>query len=101
MPVENSMTDYSYEIEPRDAELGGGWRLRLLEDGEEVGGGVFPLTGDDAAGMAWWIGASEVERAHWLVEANSARAVDAWIAYQRATAYADAQAQAEGWIGNR
>lgn len=34
--------DYSYEIVPRPTELGGGWRLRLLEDGEEVGGGVFP-----------------------------------------------------------
>ena len=36
-------TDYRYEIEARDSALGGGWRLRLLEDGEEVGGGVFPL----------------------------------------------------------
>lgn len=34
----------SYEINPRPTELGGGWRLRLLEDGEEVGGGVFPLS---------------------------------------------------------
>jgi hypothetical protein len=33
---------FSYEILPRPAELGGGWRLRLLENGEEVGGGVFP-----------------------------------------------------------
>lgn len=33
---------YSYEIKPRPAELGGGWRLHLLEDDEEVGGGVFP-----------------------------------------------------------
>jgi hypothetical protein len=33
---------YSYEIEPRPASLGGGWRLRLLEAGKEVGGGVFP-----------------------------------------------------------
>jgi hypothetical protein len=33
---------YSYEITPRPAELGGGWRLRLLEDSEEIGGGVFP-----------------------------------------------------------
>ena len=33
-----------YEITPRPAELGGGWRLRLFEDGEEVGGGVFPLS---------------------------------------------------------
>lgn len=31
------------EVTPWPAELGGGWRwrLRLLEDGEEVGGGVF------------------------------------------------------------
>ena len=34
---------YGFTIEPRPAELGGGWFLRLLESGEEVGGGVFPL----------------------------------------------------------
>jgi hypothetical protein len=33
---------YTYTIEPRPEELGGGWRLCLLEEGEEVGGGVFP-----------------------------------------------------------
>ena len=33
---------YWYEILPRPVELGGGWRLRLLELGQEVGGGVFP-----------------------------------------------------------
>jgi hypothetical protein len=32
----------TYLIEPRPAANGGGWRLRLLEDGQEVGGGVFP-----------------------------------------------------------
>lgn len=42
--------DYSYEINPRPLELGGGWRLRLLEDGVEVGGGVFtPVEGIDDA----------------------------------------------------
>lgn len=34
--------NYSYEILPRPVELGGGWRLRLLEGSEEIGGGVFP-----------------------------------------------------------
>ena len=34
---------YDFAIDPRPAELGGGWFLRLLESGEEVGGGVFPL----------------------------------------------------------
>lgn len=33
---------YRYIITPRSADLGGGWRLRLLEDGAEVGGGVYP-----------------------------------------------------------
>ena len=38
---------FSYEITPRAVELGGGWQLRLLEDGVEVGGGVFPPVTDD------------------------------------------------------
>lgn len=36
------MTIYTHTITPRPVDLGGGWRLRLIEDGEEVGGGVFP-----------------------------------------------------------
>ncbi len=28
---------HSYEINPRPVELGGGWQLRLLEDGKEMG----------------------------------------------------------------
>ncbi len=35
---------HRYEITPRPVHLGGGWRLRLLERGEEVGGGIFPLS---------------------------------------------------------
>jgi hypothetical protein len=38
---------FSYEITPRPVDLGGGWRLRLLEDGVEVGGGVFPPMTED------------------------------------------------------
>lgn len=32
----------TYEVVARPAELGGGWKVRFLVDGEEVGGGVFP-----------------------------------------------------------
>ena len=39
---------YHYEITPRPADLGGGWRLALLEDGKEVGGGVFPSSDNEA-----------------------------------------------------
>jgi len=35
------MSEYRYQIEPRPETLGGGWRLRLFVDTEEVGGGVF------------------------------------------------------------
>jgi hypothetical protein len=37
------MNQYTYQIDPRPADFGGGWQLRLLENGEEVGGGAFPL----------------------------------------------------------
>lgn len=36
------MTEYEYKLTPRPQAVGGGWRLQLLEDGEEVGGGMFP-----------------------------------------------------------
>jgi hypothetical protein len=29
---------YTYEINPHPAALGGSWQVRLLEEGEEVGG---------------------------------------------------------------
>lgn len=37
---------YAYSITSRPDALGGRWQLRLLDDGEEVGGGVFkPVEG--------------------------------------------------------
>lgn len=36
----------TYLIEPRPEALGSGWKLSVVEDGEEVAGGVFP-PGDD------------------------------------------------------
>lgn len=65
---------YRYEITPRPADLGGGWRLRLLESGEEVGGGVFPL--------------SEYATAENAEEAAS-------------YAYEDALAEASAWLASR
>jgi hypothetical protein len=66
---------------PRPVELGGGWRLMMLEDGEEVSG-VFPIVLDDPqAGVTWWNGCREPERGHWLAVAKSAVPADAWAAY--------------------
>lgn len=93
---------YSYEITPRSAELGGGWRLRLLEDGEEVGGGVFPVASADAhQGMIWWNAMTESERGHWLKVAASARPVDAHYAFLLAEAQADAECEALAWLKSR
>lgn len=65
----NHMTTYTHTIAPRPIELGGGWRLRLLEDGEEVGGGVFPPVDDledpDEALQAAFDDA-EAEASEWL-----------------------------------
>lgn len=49
------MTEYDHQIDPRPADLGGGWRLRLLEDGEEVGWGVFPASEDETSKAAAWL----------------------------------------------
>lgn len=93
---------YSYEIKSRPAELGGGWKLDLLQDGQEVGGGVFPvLENDPQAGMDWWNACSEQERAHWLMMAASARPADAYHAFMLAEAYADAESTAYEWLDSR
>lgn len=45
-------TVYTFEVLPRPEAAGGGWRLYLFEDGEEVGGGIFE-PGDDGYSDAW------------------------------------------------
>lgn len=95
---------YSYEITPRPAELGGGWRLRLLQNGEEMGGGVFPTEqekADPQKGMTWWNAMTETERGHWLKVADSTRPADAYHAFLLAEAYADAEGEAYAWLDSR
>jgi hypothetical protein len=99
---------YSYEITPRPAELGGGWKLRLLEGDEEAGGGVFPIEQDKAdpqKGMDWWNGLQEAERAWWLERAVERGAVgnaaEAYTAYLLTQAYDDAEATAYDWLDSR
>ena len=57
---------FSYEITPRPVELGGGWRLRLLEDGVEVGGGVFPPEAEDEDAIQDAFYDAESEAYAWL-----------------------------------
>jgi len=64
----------SYQIDPRPADLGGGYRLRLLNNDEEVGSGVFPLA-EYASG-------------------NNAKDAASY-------AYDDALAEASAWLASR
>lgn len=99
---------YSYEIIPRPVELGGGWRLRLLEGSEEMGGGVFPIDQEQAEpqkGMDWWNSLQEADRAWWLeqtVERGAqGTAAEAYLSYLLIEAHLDAEATAQEWIDSR
>lgn len=97
-PTNDSASGRGYEIKPRPAALGGGWKLTLYQDGQEAGGGVFPVTEEDPqTGMDWWNGMAVEERSYWLIKAASAVPAAARHAYLLAQAYADAQDHGESW----
>lgn len=90
----------SFTIEPRAANVGGGWKLRLLSDGEEAGGGVFPVdpNEDPEEGAAWWNGLPEDERVQWMAKAgNTGRVVDAYGAYITHESWLDAEQEGHDW----
>jgi len=49
----NTNSRFAYQITPRSDNVGGGYQLKLLEDGQEVGGGVFPITADTTSDEAY------------------------------------------------
>lgn len=91
----------TYAIMPRPSGMGSGWTLVMFEDGEEAGGGVFPVSEEHPeVGIGWWNALPVEERSYWLVKAESAVAADARHAYLLAVAYDDATDTGEDWIGN-
>ena len=58
-----------YEIKPRPAALGAGWKLVVREDGVEIAGGVFPA-GDEGYADALDVATS------FLPDANTASGPD-------------------------
>lgn len=94
---------YDYEILPLKAEAGGGWRLRLLQDGEEVGGGVFPLVMDEEAGSYWWSHLTEADRQNWSQRAESlpVSVTGAYQVYLQDEAWHDANQVAGEWLDSR
>lgn len=90
----------TFTIEPRSAAVGGGWKLRLLSDGEEAGSGVFPAdpNEDPEAGTEWWNDMPEEQRAEWMAKAGeTGRVVDAYGAFLTEEARQDAEQQGYEW----
>lgn len=88
----------TFEITPRPASLGGGWKLTLLEHGVEAGGGVFPLPQEaPQIGVDWWNALTEEQRANWLMMAASAVPAAARHACLLAEAYDAAHDQGQDW----
>ncbi len=95
-----SAPSYNYEIHRDPANVGGGRRVRFFRNGTDVGMAVFRAhaDADPRAGLDWWNGITEVVRAQWLVEANSAEPRDAWAVYLRQSAFEDAFNEALSWL---
>lgn len=100
LPNDNS-TWYDHAIVPREADLGGGWRLYLLKDGVEVGGGVFPVVQDELAGAAWWTTLGDEQRTLWRGRATVPTSAGAYLAYLTDQAWHDAAQAAGEWLDSR
>lgn len=69
----SAQPERNYQIDERPLPLGGGYCLRLIEDGEEMGGGVFPLEEHRTAREQ-----TDAEVATWAYKAALAEA-HAWV----------------------
>jgi hypothetical protein len=88
----------SYEIRHRPDALGRGWKLTLNEDGQEVGGGLFPVVEEDPKVVIdWWNAMTEERSAHWLMMAAVPMPAAARHAYLLSEAYNSAFDEGESW----
>jgi hypothetical protein len=87
---DTTSTWYDYKIILRELELGGGYRLRLLQDGKEGDGGVFPAHLDVAAALTWWDMQDQDQKTYWMTKAHSADPINAHYAHLLAEAWLDA-----------
>jgi hypothetical protein len=69
-PAAPAAGSFSYEITPRAAHVGGGWRLQLFEGAFEVGGGVYSASGDVSSDDAYQDALSDADA--WLVSRGEA-----------------------------
>lgn len=101
LPMEEAQEYYDYSIVRRADEIGGGWQLRLLEDGKEVGGGVFSVTRDDAGAAAWWAKESDLAKQFWERRTKGGTPEDAYFEHLHDEAWHDATGAAGEWLDTR
>ena len=78
-----------------------GWRLRLLQDGVAVGGGMFQMVLDEGSFVPWWTGLSETERTQWLMRSATSSAAEAYLIHLLDEAWHDAAQAAGKWLDSR
>lgn len=92
------MSRFSYEITSLPAALGGGWHLRLMDHGKEMGGGNFPVPpAVPAAAATWWANLDEAERQHWYGLDATNPPLGSYHAFMLAEQYAMAEALGQAW----
>lgn len=101
LPIAEYTGRYDTEIIPRAAALGGGWRLFLLDNGLEVGGGVFPVTTDAQSATAWWETLNAEQRRYWQNKLVAADPQRSHLAYLLEEAWFDAVDAAGEWLETR
>lgn len=101
LQLEEHVGRYDYEIVPRAADLGGGWRLYLIDNGVDVGGGVFPVAADATAAHAWWDALDREQRQHWTAKAVSTDPVKIHLTSRLEDAWFDATDAAGEWLDSR
>lgn len=99
LPVLDEETFYDHEI---IETMAGGWQLRLLEDGKQVGEAIFNVPqSTPSLAHAWWDTLALPERQHWIVQAQSSSPGEAHQAFLKKEAWHDAVQAAGEWLSTR
>jgi hypothetical protein len=93
---------YDYEITPLTSGPGiAGWKLRLLQDGVEVGGDVVAVVIEAESFLPWWKSHTEEERTRWLMRTATSLAVEAYLIHLLDEAWHRATRMAGEWLDSR
>lgn len=88
-----------YQISPQPIVLGGGWKVTLLENGQEAKSGVFPIPEEPLEViMNWWNSLSHQERTKWIAMVDSSNVAQVRYAYLMGQVHSKALQEATDWL---